>query len=40
MEQQAVIRFFTLKHLRAFSIAAELKSVYETEALALSTMEK
>jgi hypothetical protein len=36
MEQQAVIRFLTLKGLRASAIAAELKSAYETEVFALS----
>jgi hypothetical protein len=37
MEQRAVIRFLTLKGLLAFAIAAELTSVDETGALALST---
>jgi hypothetical protein len=40
MEQSAVIRFLTLKGVRASAIAAELKSVYETEALPLSTVKK
>jgi hypothetical protein len=40
MEQQAVIRFLILKGLRASAIAAELKSVYATEAVAISTVEK
>jgi hypothetical protein len=40
MEQRAVIRFLTLKGLRASAIAAELDSVYGTEALALSTVKK
>jgi hypothetical protein len=39
MEQRAVIRFLATKGLRA-SAMAELKSVYDTEALALSTVEK
>jgi hypothetical protein len=34
MEQPAAIRLPTLKGLRASVIAAELKSVYETEAFA------
>jgi hypothetical protein len=34
MEQRVVIHFLMLKGLRASAIAAELKSVYETEALA------
>jgi hypothetical protein len=37
MEQRAVIHFLTFKGLRASPAAAELKSVDETEALALST---
>jgi hypothetical protein len=40
MEQRAVIRFLALKGLCASAIAAELKSVYDPEALALSTVEK
>jgi hypothetical protein len=36
LEQRAVINFPTLKALRAFAIAVELKLVYETEPLALS----
>jgi hypothetical protein len=40
MEQRAVIHFLTLKCLHACAIAAELKSVYETEALAFSIMKK
>jgi hypothetical protein len=40
MEQQVVIRFLTLKVPRASAITAELKSVYEKETLALSTMSK
>jgi hypothetical protein len=40
MEQRAVIRFFILKGLRACAIAAELKSVHETEAPVFSTMKK
>jgi hypothetical protein len=39
MEQRAGIRFLTLKGLRASVIAAKLKSVCETEALALSVMK-
>jgi hypothetical protein len=35
-----VIRFLTLKGLCAFAIAAELASVYETEALSLYTVKK
>jgi transposase len=38
-EQRAVIRFLRLKGFRASAIAAEFKSVYETEALALSTVK-
>jgi hypothetical protein len=40
MAQRAVIRFPTLKGLRALAIASELKSVYETEALAVSLAKK
>jgi hypothetical protein len=40
MEQRAIIRFLVFKDLRASAIAAELKSVYETEALAPSTVKK
>jgi hypothetical protein len=42
MEQRAVIRFFrlTLKSLLTSAITAELKSVSETEAPALSPAEK
>jgi hypothetical protein len=40
MEQRVVIHFFTLKGFCAFVIAAELKSVYEIEELALSTAKK
>jgi hypothetical protein len=40
MEQRTVIHFLTLKSLRASAIAGELKSVYETEALALSSAKK
>jgi transposase len=40
MEQRAVIRFFTLKRLKAKEIRAELESVYGPEALALSTVKK
>jgi hypothetical protein len=40
MEQRAVIRFLTLKGLLASAISAELKSVDETEAFALSPMKK
>jgi hypothetical protein len=40
MEQRAVVRFLTLKGLRAFAITAEPKSLHQTEALALSTMNK
>jgi hypothetical protein len=40
MEQRTIIRFLTLKDLRASAIAAELKSVYEREAFALSTVKK
>jgi hypothetical protein len=40
MEQRAVICFLALKGLHASAIAAELKLIYETEALALSTMSK
>jgi hypothetical protein len=40
MEQRAVISFLPLKSLRASSIAAELKSVYEKEELTISTVKK
>jgi transposase len=40
MEQRIVVRFLTLKGLRAFALAAELNSIDETEALAPSTVEK
>jgi hypothetical protein len=40
MEQRAVISFLILKSFRASAIAAELKSVYETKALAFSTAKK
>jgi hypothetical protein len=40
MEGRAAIHFITLKGLRASAIAAELKPVYETEALAFSTVNK
>jgi transposase len=40
MGQKAVIRFFTLKGLKAKEIRAELESVYGPEALALSTVKK
>jgi hypothetical protein len=40
MEQRAAVRFLTLKGLCASAIAAELDSVYETEALALSIVKK
>jgi hypothetical protein len=40
MEQRAVIRFFTLKGLKAKEIRAEPESVYGTEALTLSTLKK
>jgi hypothetical protein len=40
MEQRTVIRFLTLKGLRASATAAELMSAYETEALVLSTAKK
>jgi transposase len=40
MEQRAVIRFLIVKGLRASAIAAQLKSFYETETLALSTLNK
>jgi transposase len=40
MEQRAVIRFFTLKGLPSRAIAAELKSVYAADALALPTVKK
>jgi hypothetical protein len=40
MEQRKFIHFLTLKGLRAFAIAAELKLAYETEVLALSTVKK
>jgi hypothetical protein len=40
MEQRAVIHFLTLKGLRAPATGAELKKVYETETLSLSTVSK
>jgi hypothetical protein len=40
MEQRAVIRFLTLKCLRASAIATEFKSVHETEVIVLSTVKK
>jgi hypothetical protein len=40
MEQRAVIRFFTLKGLKAKEIRAGLESAYGPEALALSTVKK
>jgi hypothetical protein len=40
LEQRAVIRLLTLKGLHAFAITAELKSVYGTGALAISTVKK
>jgi hypothetical protein len=40
LEQRAVIRFLMPKGLCASAIAAKLKSVYETEELALSTVKK
>jgi hypothetical protein len=39
-EQRTIIRFPTPKGLRASTIAAELKSVYDTEAFTISTMKK
>jgi hypothetical protein len=40
MEQRTAILFPTLKRFPASAIPAELKSVYQTEALALSTMKQ
>jgi hypothetical protein len=40
VEQRGVIRFRTLKGLRAAAIAAQFMSVYEPEVLALSTVKK
>jgi hypothetical protein len=40
MEQRAIIRFLTLKGLKAREIRAELESVYGPEALARSTVRK
>jgi transposase len=40
MEQRALIRFFTLKGLKAKEIRAELELVYGPEALALLTVKK
>jgi transposase len=40
MEQRAVIRFFTLKGLKARPIQLELASVYGLDALALPTVKK
>jgi hypothetical protein len=40
MEQRAVIRFFTLRGLKAKAIHTELDSVYGPEALALPTLKK
>jgi transposase len=40
MEQRAVIRFVTLKGIKATAIQAELESVYGPEALARETVKK
>jgi hypothetical protein len=40
MKQRAVIRFLTFKGLHASAVAAELKSVCETEALTLFYSEE
>jgi hypothetical protein len=40
MEQAAVIRFFTLKRMKAMVIHTELESMYGPEALALPTGKK
>jgi hypothetical protein len=40
MEQQAVIPFLILKRLRGSAIAAKVESVYETEAITVSTVKK
>jgi hypothetical protein len=40
MESRAVIRLFTVNGFHACGVAAELQSVYETEALALPPMKK
>jgi transposase len=40
MEQREIIRFFTLKVLKAREIQTELESLYGPEALALSTVRK
>jgi hypothetical protein len=40
MEQQAVVRFFTLKGLKTRAIHTEFKSVIGPEGLALATVKK
>jgi hypothetical protein len=40
MEQRTIIRFFTLKRLKARAIQLELVSVYGLDALALLTVKK
>jgi hypothetical protein len=40
MEQRVVIRFFTLKELKARAIHTKLESVYGPETLALLTLKK
>jgi hypothetical protein len=40
MKERAVVRFLTLKGLRASAIAAELKPVDETEVFALSAVKQ
>jgi hypothetical protein len=40
MEQRVVVRFFTLKGLKAANIHAELELVYGLEALPLPTAKK
>jgi hypothetical protein len=40
MEQRVVIRFFTLKGLKAMAIQAELESMYGTDSCKLSMAKK
>jgi hypothetical protein len=40
IEQRAIIRFFSLKELKAREIQKELESMYGPEALALSAAKK
>jgi hypothetical protein len=40
MEQRQIVRFFTLKSLKAKEIEMELTSMYGDEALSISAMKK